>query len=124
RLHAYASLSHVQQVNRYALQLFDALQPRMSNVDRPWRTCLHVASMLYRIGVTVNYYSFEQHTFYMIAHSRMNGLDHRNLLLSALIASYKSKSRTKQPMRQYPDLLYSEDLTMLVQLGELLQLAI
>lgn len=121
-LHPAVPQEHVGQVNRLALKLFDALQ-ELHRLPERYRSYVHVAALLYRIGVTVNYYHYDRHTFYLMAHSRIDGLSHREIVLCALIASHRSKNRTRQVFLDHRDLLSEEDCRTAIQLGTLLQLA-
>ncbi|MNH93206.1 Exopolyphosphatase [compost metagenome] len=122
-LHPNAAEKHVQHVNQLALQLFDQLMPSHALSDRH-RTYLHAAALLYRIGVSVHYYQFNKHTQYMIAHSRIDGFSHREIMLCSLVASFKAKNRTHQLVLLHKDILAESDERMIHQLGTLLQLAI
>lgn len=122
-LHPAIPLRHVEQVNRLALALFDNLHHYHALTGRV-RQFLHVASLLYRIGVTINYYQYAKHTFYLMAHSRIDGLSHREILICSLIASYKTKSRTRALFFEHKDILTESDYHLIVQLGTLLHLAI
>jgi exopolyphosphatase / guanosine-5'-triphosphate,3'-diphosphate pyrophosphatase len=122
-LHPSVPLHHVEQVNTLALKLFDDLQDQ-HHLSIRTRSYLHVASLLYRIGVTVFYYDYSKHTFYLIAHSRLYGLSHREILICGMIASYKNKSRVRQLYMEHKDILTEFDCQLVVKLGTLLQLAI
>lgn len=122
-LHPAVSRAHVEQVSRLATRLFDDLALAPAFGDRA-RKLLQTSALLYRIGVTVNFYNYNKHTFYLMLHSRIDGLTHRESVLCALIASYKSKSRARSLMAPYRELLDEADLELVCRLGTLLQLAI
>lgn len=122
-LHPSVPLQHVEQVNKIALKLFDDLQTVHEYGPRI-REFVDVASLLYRIGVTVLYYEYAKHTFYLMAHSRIDGLSHREILICALSASYKHKHRTRKMCLEYKDILTESDGQLIIKLGTLLQLAI
>jgi exopolyphosphatase/guanosine-5'-triphosphate,3'-diphosphate pyrophosphatase len=122
-LHPSVPLPHVEQVDRLAMTLFDGMrQPdRLPACSRQY---LHAAALLYRIGVTVNFYNYDQHTFYLMANSRIDGLSHREILICAMVSSYKSRSRTRHLYLQHRDILSEEDLYLAIRLGVLLKLAV
>jgi exopolyphosphatase / guanosine-5'-triphosphate,3'-diphosphate pyrophosphatase len=122
-LHPSVSVSHVSHVNTLALKLFDDLRHYHGFGDRA-HTYLHTASLLYRIGISIQYYNYHKHTYYLLANSRLSGLSHRELLLCALIASFRSEKRTKSLLAAHRDLLSETDLPLIVRLGSLLQLAV
>lgn len=122
-LHPEAPMQHTAQVNRIVLQLTGLLKARLSDGDNAM-LFIDIASTLHRIGAGIDYYDYKRHTFYLIINSRLNGLSHRELLICSLIASYKSKNRTKQIAAYYRPLLSEEDIALVCKLGTLLQLAI
>lgn len=121
-LHPEAPQRHVMQVNRLALQLYDELRPVHLFPNRI-RVLLDVASTLFRIGASIDYYEYAKHTFYLIVNSRLNGVSHREILIIAAIASYKNKSRVRQQLYDYKELLSESDFDTIYRLGTLLQLA-
>jgi exopolyphosphatase/guanosine-5'-triphosphate,3'-diphosphate pyrophosphatase len=121
-LHSSAPIIHLNQVANHATVMFDALLGIHAYNDRH-RQCLQAAALLYRIGVSINYYQFAKHSFYLIAHSRLDGLSHREILLCACIASYKTKSKAQQTYQKYKDILLETDVDAISKLGTLLQLA-
>ncbi len=101
-LHPTSTVRHVEQVSRLACALFDGLKQHRQ-LDPKAETYIRTAALLYRIGVTVNYYQFIKHTFYMIANSRIDGLTHRDILLCAMTASFKTKKiRPNRPRANTP----------------------
>lgn len=122
-LNPYASKKHLEQVNHLALKLFSGLAEAFT-IPTSYQKYVHTASLLYRLGVSVHYYQYQKHTFYMMTHSRIDGLSHREILLCALIASYKSKSHCKKLAAAYRDLVSQHDLQIAMKLGSMLQLAI
>jgi len=122
-LHPSVSLKHVLQVERLAMKLFSDLIDEHGFGGRVG-TYLHVAALLYRIGISINFYNFHKHTYYLMAHSRVNGLSHREILLCALIASFKSEKRLKPLFSAHRDLLSDADFGLIVRLGSLLQIAV
>ncbi|GLX69585.1 Ppx/GppA phosphatase family protein [Paenibacillus glycanilyticus] len=121
-LHPAAPKQHVMQVNRLALQLYDELRPVHLLPNRA-KVLLDAASTLFRIGASIDYYEYAKHSFYLIVNSHLNGLAHREILMIAAIASYKSKNRTRQQLFEYKELLSESDLDTIYRLGILLQLA-
>lgn len=121
-LYPEAPLPHVNQVNRLALQVLDELGGQWQAPPRA-RTILDAASILYRIGASIDYNQFAQHTFYLITHSNLNGMSHREIMMTAAVASFKTRSRARRQLEPYNDLLSEEDLETVCRLGSLLLLA-
>ncbi|TBL75048.1 Ppx/GppA phosphatase family protein [Paenibacillus thalictri] len=121
-LHNAAPLPHAERVSGYTAILFDALQDKHGLPPR-YRLLASVTALLYRIGVAVNYYKFPVHSAYLIAHSRLDGITHRETLLCSLAADYKTKKRTHQSYLKHKDILQEPDLERIARLGSLIQLA-
>jgi exopolyphosphatase/guanosine-5'-triphosphate,3'-diphosphate pyrophosphatase len=122
KLYAPESEPHARHVHALGMRLFSALYSEHGLNDR-MRNAFGAACMLYRIGIAIDFYNFEQHTQYLIAHARLDGLSHRELLLCAMIASYRNEKRAKTCYAQHKDILSSADIPLVNRLGTLLLLA-
>jgi exopolyphosphatase/guanosine-5'-triphosphate,3'-diphosphate pyrophosphatase len=78
--------------------------------------------MLHDCGVVINYYQQNEHIFYTMLNLEINGLSHRELVLSACIAAYHDK-KTLIQISGFKPLLQSRDLSIIRQVGVLLRLA-
>lgn len=121
-LHPEAPKQHVKQVNRIALELYDVLN-YVHRFPPQTRVLLDTSSQLFRIGASIDYYEYARHSFYLIINSQLNGLSHREVIMTAAIASYKSKGRARQHLSDYKELLNDSDLDVIYKLGALLQLS-
>ncbi|CAM4188897.1 exopolyphosphatase/guanosine-5'-triphosphate,3'-diphosphate pyrophosphatase [Paenibacillus endophyticus] len=121
-LHPEAPKQHVMQVNRIALEIYDVLHYEHA-LPSQTRVLLDTASQLFRIGASIDYYEYARHSFYLIINSQLNGLTHREMIMTAAIASYKSKGRARQHISEYKELLNDSDLDIIYKLGALLQLS-
>lgn len=110
------------QVNRLALELYDSLN-NVYTMDSHSRILLDTASQLFRIGASIDYYEYARHSFYLIINSHLNGLTHREIIMTAAIASFKSKNRVRNQVSEYRELLNDFDLDIIYKLGVLLQLS-
>ncbi len=112
---------HASHVAKLALDM-------LSCVDSPeassrTKKVLFAAAMLHRIGVQVSYYNYDQHTFYLIVSSAIYGLSHREILLTALAASYKGRGKMRKLSNPYRSLLSDDDLSFAARLGVIVRLA-
>ena len=121
-LHTAVPRAHVELVSTLAGQLLQQLHSDTSTLEQ-LSLYLDAAAKLYRIGATIDYYDYSKHTFYLIIHSHLNGLSHKEILLIAAIASYRSKNKTRNELKDYSELIDNEDLDLIGKLGMLLQLA-
>jgi len=123
RLYPGAPLAHLEHVARLSGELFGELR---SGHDFPPEaaTWLRTAAMLFRIGGSIDYYSYAKHTFYLMTNAHLNGLTHRGILIAAAIASYKNRGGVRQLLAAYKPLLSESDIETICRLGTLLQLSI
>lgn len=84
---------------------------------------LYTAAMLHRIGVQVNYYNYDQHTFYLVLNSPIYGLTHREIVISAAAASFKGRGRLRRLCAPYRTLIDDAGLMLAAQLGVIVRLA-
>jgi exopolyphosphatase/guanosine-5'-triphosphate,3'-diphosphate pyrophosphatase len=122
-LHPEAPKAHVEQVNRLALQLYDALDKSTSFPEQA-RKWMDTASSLFRIGASIDYFEYAKHTFYLITNAHLYGLAHREIILSAGVASYKNKNGARRLQHLYKPILMDDDVEWIAKLGMLLQLAV
>lgn len=115
-------LDHARQVTAIALGVFDALVlPGL--VPSSLRRVQYVAAMLCRIGVQVNYYGFDRHTFYLVLNSPVYGLTHRETVMAALAASFKGRGELRRMALPLRSLLTEEDDMHAARLGVVTRLA-
>ncbi len=121
-LYPAAPAGHLQQVRKLAVALFDQLNA-VSPLPGGSRRLLDTAARLFRIGATIDYNDCADHTFYMLLHTNWNGLSHREKILAAAIASYRSTNSLRRKLSSYQSMLAEEDPETIGKLGTLLLLA-
>ncbi len=123
RLYPGAPIAHLEQVTRMSGELFESL---LSQHEFPPEAAvwLKAASMLFRIGGSIDYFSYSKHTFYLMTNVHLNGLTHRGILIAAAVAAYKNRGGVRQLHAEYKPLLGEADIETICRLGTLLQLAI
>jgi len=121
-LHTALPRAHTDHVSKLADQLLSCLMKDDASKEM-YAVYLNTAARLYRIGATIEYYQFAKHTFYLIVHSHLNGLSHKEILLVAAIASFRSKSKARAELKGYSQLISSDELEIISRLGYVLQLA-
>lgn len=85
-------------LKKCTLQLFDLLHEKL---DLPvhYKELLGISAQLSEIGIELNYYDFERHSFYLILHS-LYGFTHKETLLIATLVRYHTK---KKPSKSFKD---------------------
>lgn len=87
-------LIHAQHVAELAVQLFRGLQSE-HRMDKRCETLLYVAALLHATGLFVGTSSYHKHSFYLIMHSELFGLNLLDHTLVALIARYHRRAAPK-----------------------------
>jgi exopolyphosphatase / guanosine-5'-triphosphate,3'-diphosphate pyrophosphatase len=113
---------HLEHVRQMALAIYDRLAPSRDFPDNA-RVWLDAASRLFRIGDMIDLNDSDDHTFYMLIHTPWNGLPHREILLTAAIASFRGMNPLRRKLSPYRSMLREGDLEAAVRLGSILQLA-
>jgi len=121
-LYPSAPEEHLAQVNRLAMTLYDRLAPA-AGLPESSRRLLDAASRLFRIGAIIDFNDSSDHTFYILMHAHWNGLSHRDILLTAAVASYKGPGPLRNKLASYRSILKEGDYDTAAKLGSLLQLA-
>lgn len=116
--------AHATHVRDLALALYDDLNRlhilKMGDAERE---LLESAALLHDVGRSINVYETSRHTFYLLSNVLLLGLTHRERLLIAMIASYKSNKQLQNQLRQHHDIVGKEDKPAIEKLGHLILLA-
>ncbi len=113
---------HPEHVYKLTQTLFNQLK-NLHHIEKDVDSIIKTASMLHDIGIDIRFYNHHEHSFYMILNSGINGLSHKNLLLSAMIAASHRKNKFKINLSKYKNLIDKEDIDRIQKLGVLLRLA-
>jgi exopolyphosphatase / guanosine-5'-triphosphate,3'-diphosphate pyrophosphatase len=88
---------HSRQVQRLALQLFDALGARLG-CHPSERRMLADAALLHDVGYHINYEGHHKHSFHLIQHADLLGMTPAEQVVIALVARYH---RGAEPKRKH-----------------------
>lgn len=123
-LYPAAPPEHLGQVRRLASALFDGLNEN-GNADFPpeAKVWLDTAARLFKIGAAIDLNDCPDHTFYLLVHTQWYGLSHREALLTAAIASFRSVNGLRRKLASFRSMLQEGDGDMAAKLGAILQLA-
>lgn len=113
---------HASHICHLTQSLFDQLtilhRIENSQVSRLIKT----AALLHDCGTQIRYYNHHEHSFYIILNSAINGLTHRELLMSAYIAALHRKDPVVN-LARYDLLLDKADQEVIQKIGILLRIA-
>lgn len=113
---------HVTHLNKIVTILFKEL--RNDHCQTHYNEDLFYlkkAAYVFNIGEYIDSEASSQHTFYLLSNRNIDGLMHRERLMVALLASYKSKESFKQYIVPFIDWFSKEELKRLRFLGTLLK---
>src|SRR5687768_3239979 len=91
---------HSQHVQRLALQLFDAIGPRLglSSVDR---AILADAALLHDVGYHINYDKHHKHSYHLILHAELLGMSPEEQVAIANVARYHRGAAPRRKHRNF-----------------------
>ncbi len=111
---------HVAKVQELALQMFDQLSA-LHGYGQWERQLLWAAAMLHDIGVTVDYYDHHKHSSYIILNSAIEGYNHRELAIIALVVRFHRRGMVDTG--ELRDVLGEGDGERVARLAALLRIA-
>lgn len=91
---------HAQHVQRLALQLFDALGPRLG-LEPADRALLGDAALLHDVGYHINYDRHHKHSFHLIQHAEFSGMSPEEQVIVAHVARYHRGAPPRRSHRAY-----------------------
>ncbi|ADU29894.1 Ppx/GppA family phosphatase [Evansella cellulosilytica] len=88
-----------------------------SLIPKKYGKLLQWAARIFYIGASIHPESKSQHTFYLLTNQSIDGLSHKERLMLACIASFKSRSQLKHYLNAYHDMLSDEEMKNVELLG-------
>lgn len=114
--------SHAKHVYFITNKLFESLKP-LHNLNSDYNNIVKTASMLHDCGTSIDYYDHHKHSFYIILHSYINGLTHKELLISASIAASHRFNNYSIPQPPFAAIINRLDVKAVELISVLLKLA-
>lgn len=116
------NIAHAEQVYWICSTLFNELK-LLHHLDDNYLKILKTGAMLHDCGVSINYLHHHKHSFYIILNSYINKLTHKELLMSAAIASYHRFNDCQLSICQYSSTINRLDLKHINLIGVLLKIS-
>lgn len=113
---------HGKNVYKLSSNLFKELEP-LHKLDYSYKYILKTASLLHDCGINIRYYDHHLHSFYIILNLQINGLSHKEKLLSALCAASHRNNNFEVPLPKYASLINKLDIYNIEKLGVLLKIS-
>lgn len=121
-LHNYAiNDRHPRHVWNLARSLFEQLEP-LHGLSAETLPILKTATILHDLGIAVRYYRHHEHSFYLILNSDINGISHRELVMSASIVAADDSGLDKSDIK-FREILSKSDFDTMRKLNLLLRIA-
>lgn len=114
------SREHGMEIFRTFMDLFIKLQP-LHKIDEPNLKIINSLCYLCLSGINISYYDHDLHSFYTILNSRLDGVSHKELLVTALASSQQNKRNTMY--ESYKRLLNETDIHKINVYGLLISFA-
>ena len=113
---------HAKHVYEISKTLFEDLKP-LHKLNDSYKRIIRTSSLLHDCGISIDYYNHHKHSFYIILNSCINGLTHKELILSAAVAACHRNNRYHIPLPQYSSILNRIDVKSIEYLGTILKIA-
>ena len=113
--------AHAVQVGALAVTLFEDLA-ELHRLPAASRRVLEAAAVLHDVGNAVSFHRHHKHSWYLVAHADLPGLDERERALAALVARFHRRS-FPEPHREDLAHLSAAELAVLRKLSALLRVA-
>ncbi len=121
--HDNQSEKHNEQVYNLSMLLFKQLRV-LHKLPRGYIKILRVASFMHDVGKRINFLKHAKHAYDVIIGSEIFGVSHRELVLSAFVASLHQGGDVQlSEWVKYKDMLEEDDLQAVNKLGVILRLA-
>ncbi len=116
-----SNLSHAEHIHFLLSRLYKEFKNHI-NTCYKLDNIIKTSALLHDIGVNITYYFHNKHSFYMILNSQINGLTHRELVMSAFIAA-SHRDDNIENFNEYAEIISKEDMETIKKLGILLRIA-
>lgn len=114
--------THALHVYKISNTLFNELKV-LHKLNDSYINILKTASLLHDCGISIDYYNHHKHSFYIILNSYINGLNQKELLMSALTAAYHRNNTYEPPLAPYSAIINKLDIKIVEKLGVILKLS-
>lgn len=114
--------AHATNVLKLSNSLLKELTPILNN-SNSLNKVLKVASLLHDCGVRINYYQNHELALQILLKSKINGLSHKEIIMSAYTAAYFNKNELKISEKNFDKILSEEDIKIINELRILLRIA-
>lgn len=117
------NLKHAEHIHHLFSSLNTELQS-LYNTDENLSNIIKTAAILHDVGINITYYYHHLHSLYIILNSQINGLTHKELVMSAFVtANHRDDNSTSINYSDYEGIINKDDIEIIKKLGLLLKIA-
>ena len=121
--HFNMNIQHAEHVFDISLQLYRQLKV-LHKLPRMYVRVLRVAAYLHDIGSSFKFYDHPKHSFYLILHSNLYGIQQKDLVMAAIVAGmHGPQPLDPADIQPYLSMLTPEDLDAVQKLGVIVRIA-
>ncbi len=113
---------HARNVYNISMKLFSDLKP-LHKLDESFNNILKTAALLHDSGISIRYYDHHKHSFYIIINSQINGLSHKELVMSAYLAASHRNNDFQVNLCHFSGIINRMDVESITKVGVLLRIA-
>ena len=117
-----ANKNHAANVFKITTKLFNDLKP-LHKLSDEFYNIIKTSTFLHDCGISINYYSHHKHSFYIILNSYINGLSHKEILMSAAIAASHRFNSYQIALAPFSSIINQLDLKTIKLIGTLVKIA-
>lgn len=115
-------IEHANHIYKLTLSLYEQILGK-ENFSVNIHKLIKTSALLHDSGINIRFYNHTQHSFYMILNAGINGLTHKELLMSAYISALHTSKKFKVNWMKYKKIINKEDMETIRKLGVLLRIA-
>lgn len=116
------NFKHAEHIYHLMNSLYNELKSLIKNTYN-LDNIIKTSALLHDVGSNITYYFHHKHSLYMILNSQINGLSHKELVMSACVAATHRDDNVPINYSEYKLIVTKEDIETINQLGLLLRLA-
>lgn len=114
---------NAEHIYDLALQLYTQLKV-LHKLPKGYIKILRTAALLHNTGNRISYYDHHKHSRYIILNSKISGLSHKDIIMAAFTSElHRKKDINLADLLPYKDIITSEDVCIIYQLGVLLRIS-
>lgn len=118
------NVTHVSQVMKSALIISQLLNREgFFSLDVQDIKRIERGSFLFNLGSYIDIESSSQHTFYLLANRSINGMHHKERIVTALLASFKNKESFKHYIKPFNQWFTKEEIEKIRLIGSIIKFA-